>query len=155
MKTIMIALVMLALAGCGVQRQTVRLETPESRINPPDGLPIVLSKVIDSRKLDENLSSGNQSNNLGGVYHGGSGIAVDLDETVAEQMRQIVTQALRSMGYKVIGDTDASQSIPRIDVNVTTFGVELPFNFFRAAISSEQMIADIKTNVIVTGPNGT
>lgn len=155
MKRIVIALAMMALAGCGVQRQSIRLDMPDQHVNPPDGQPIVLSKITDSRPPAEGLRDDKQVKNVGGVYRGGNGIAVDLDETVIDQTRQIVTQALRSMGYKVIDNDDVTQNIPRVEVNITTFHVALPFNFFRAASYSQQMIADIKTDVTVTGPSGT
>lgn len=143
----------LALAGCGVQRQNVRLSMPSLQVNQPNGKPIVLASVTDSRgaHADLKLSDKERARNVGGVMRAGSGIAVDLaDTTVADEVRQIITQSLRGMGYKVIDSGEAPANTPRLTANVTKLDVSMPMNLFRAMTYSQKMIADIATSVTVT-----
>jgi len=148
----------LALAGCGVQRQNVRLSVPSPQVNQPNGKPILLGDVTDARgpHADLKLSDKERARNVGGVMRGGSGIAVDLtDTTVTDEVRQIITQSLRGMGYKVIDGGEAPANTLRIAANITKVDVTMPFNFFRAMSYSQKMIADIATSVTVTNGVGT
>lgn len=153
-----IVVAVLALAGCGVQHQNVRLSAPSLQVNQPNGKPIVLASVTDSRgaHADLKLSDKERARNVGGVMRGGSGIAVDLtDTTVADEVRQIITQSLRGIGYKVISSREAQANTPRVVAGVTKLDVTMPFNFFRAMSYSQKMIADITTSVTVTNGEDT
>ncbi len=94
------AFVLLAclLAGCGVKRQTVQLTLPDLHVNPESGPPIVVGELMDARQPLKGLAGVDPSRNVGGVIRGGNGIAVDLDEPVTKQMRQVITQALGKKG---------------------------------------------------------
>lgn len=140
------------LAACGVQHQNVRLSTPETRVNPAEGKPIVVAAVTDSRKTPDGatFAQGERTHNVGGVWRGGNGVAVDLgQDTVIEETREIVTQALRGMGYRVLAEGVASPDAPRVAINITQFDVDAPFNFWRAASYTQQMVADVGTDIEV------
>jgi len=129
MKRMILALVVvvLGLSGCGIRRQNVHVQVPSLRVNPESGPQIVLASVTDSRKplAGANLNPNEQARNVGGVIRGGGGIAVNLDnQSVADQTRKIVIQALRGVGYKVIESGDPG--IPRITVDITNFHVDMP-----------------------------
>lgn len=151
MKRIALILVALLLVGCGVKRQTVQLTPPDLHVNPESGPPIVVGQVRDARQPAEGLAGADPTKNVGGVLRAGSGIAVDLDESVSTQMRQLVTQALRSLGYRVVANNSAPASAPRVAVNVTAFSVVMPINFLRAMTYTQKMIADVSTSVTVSG----
>jgi hypothetical protein len=148
----------LALVGCGVQHQNVRLSVPSLQVNQPNGKPIVLTGVTDSRRAPDGskLSGADLSRNVGGVWRAGGGIAVDLAAgTAADEATKIVTQSLRGMGYRVASAADVPANAPRISVDVTQLNVTMPFNVFRAMTYSQKMIADIATSVTVTNGAGT
>jgi hypothetical protein len=155
LKAMAIGLAALLLAGCGIERQNVRLDLPELQVSPANGPAIVVGEVKDSRTPTEGLAGPDPRKNIGGALRGGNGIAVDLDMPVAEQQRQIVTQALRSLGYQVFASEQAPVDAPRVNVEITTFDVQMPFNFLRAATYSQQMVADIQTNVTVISATAT
>jgi hypothetical protein len=148
----------LVLTGCGIQHQNVRLSLPSPQVNQPNGKPIVLSSVTDSRgaHADLKLSANDRTHNVGGVMRGGSGIAVDLaDTTVTDEMRSVITQSLRGMGYKVINNSEATTDTPRVAADITKLDASMPMNFFRAMTYSQKMLADIATNVTVTSGKAT
>jgi uncharacterized lipoprotein YajG len=154
MKWFFAACAVFLLAGCGIKHQAIHPTLPTAHVNPVDGRPIVIQAVTDSRTpLDDlALTPSERPRNVGGVGRGGNCTAVDLDEgTVASLGRQMATQALRTMGYKVV--PDAAADVPRIEIDITRFSVAMPFKFLRAISYSQQMVADISTNVTVR--NGT
>lgn len=150
MKGFIVACAALLLAGCGIKHQVIHPTLPTAHINPVDGRLIVIQSVTDSRMPPDGLalSSSDRPHNVGGVGRGGNGTAVDLDDgTVAGLGRKMVTQALRTMGYKVV--SDAAADVPRVEIDITRFSVTMPFNLLRAISYSQQMVADITTNVSV------
>jgi hypothetical protein len=155
LKAITIICAAMLLAGCSVERQRVRLDLPELHVNPGSGPAIVVGEIKDSRTPAAGLAGPDPEKNVGGVTRGGNGFAVDLDIPVVEQQRQIVTQALRSLGYQVVTGEQAPAGAPKVDVNIKTFDVQMPFNVLRAATYSQQMVADIQTDVTVTSANST
>lgn len=157
MKRLLLIACCAVLAGCGVQRQAIRLDLPEARVNPTDGKPLVIASIADGRQslFGNKLSSEEQATNVGGVFRGGNGIAVNLEnETAASEMKKILTQAFRGMGYRVIS-TDAAQSAATtVAVTIEKFQVDMPFDFWRAATYSQHMLADIQTRVVVSDASG-
>lgn len=127
----------------------MRLDLPELHVDPTTGPEIAVGEIKDSRTLEKELAGRESAKNVGGVVRGGNGVAVDLDITVTEQQRRIVTQALRSLGYRVVDGEHAPAGITRVNVDIKTFDVQMPFNFFRAATYTQQMVADIQTDVTV------
>ncbi|MEP6908260.1 MAG: hypothetical protein ABI858_09810 [Pseudoxanthomonas sp.] len=147
----------LALAGCGLKHQVVRLDIPATYASPAQGKVIVIANVQDARMsiFGVKLSATEQARNIGGVLRGGNGIAVDIEgETVADQTRQIATEALRGMGYKVVTGEAGDLAATRISFKLIQFEVNMPFDFWRAATYSQHMLADLKTDVVVASAGG-
>lgn len=157
MKRFLLIASLAALAGCGVQHQTIRLDLPAAHVNPSEGKPLVITSIVDGRQslFGNKLSADEQSANVGGVFRGGNGIAVDLeDETAISGMKKILTQALRGLGYKVISANANEASPTAMAVTIEKFAVDMPFDFWRAATYSQHMLADIQTSIVVNGPSG-
>ena len=156
MKRLVFLCAVLVLTGCGLHRQTVRIEPPEEHANPLDGKPIVLAAIVDARapSTDLQLDASDLSRNVGGSGRGGNGFAVQLEDgTVADRMRDIIVQSLRGMGYKVV-DAATPNEIPRVQVKITQFAVTIPFQFWRAATYQTRMLADISAEVTLTKAAG-
>jgi filamentous hemagglutinin family protein len=149
-KVLLLLVVVLGLTGCGLQRQTVRINAPAVHIDQPSSRQIVVAEVTDSRSslFAGKLDAAEQERNVGGVLRAGNGIVVDLEEgTATSQAKDVVVQALRSIGFSVVDEASASPSAPRLDLDLTQFGVNVPFEFWRASFYAQRMIADISTKV--------
>jgi hypothetical protein len=152
MKIVIPAVLLLVLTGCGLQHQGIRLEIPDARVNPIAGKPLAIVEVTDSRppQAQASFSAAQRAHNVGGVFRGGGGIAVDLeDDTVANQTRAIATQAFRAMGYTVTDSGSTPADAVFVSLIVTKFDVDMPFNLLRAATYSQKMYADISTHVTI------
>ena len=128
-----------------------------ARINPMDGKPLLIASISDERKslFGNKLSPEEQAINVGGAFRGGSGFAVNLeDETAVSEMRKILTQALRGMGYRVLPAGAEQSPDTTVAVAIEKFEVTMPFNFWRAATYSQHMVADIQTRIVVSDASG-
>lgn len=153
MKVAVLALAALLLTGCGLQRQTVRINPPASRAGV-NGPTIVIGTVTDARqpatkiKLDEV----EQASNVGDMGKDDRGIAVQLDNgAVRDAMRRIVTSALQNAGFEVVG---AGRVEYPVDVRISKFRVAIPFQFWRAAFYNPRMLADIEAGITMAAPSG-
>lgn len=152
LKKLVLLTIAVVLSGCGVKRQSVALNIPAPHIRPANGSPIVVSSIIDNRvlKFDGSLKDNEKAGNVGGEVRHGNGFIVNLDnESVVDEMRTIVIQALRDIGYKDIDISQAGKNVPRLVIDIKKFGVYAPLKFWRAATYSQQMIADIVTKVTI------
>jgi uncharacterized lipoprotein YajG len=153
MKIAVLALAALLLAGCGLQRQTVRINAPIARTGA-NGPTIAIGTVTDARQpaTKIKLDQAEQASNVGGMGKDGHGIAVQLDNgTVRDAMRRIVSSALQNAGFDV---TDSRQAEYRIDVRISKFQVAIPFQFWRTAFYNPRMLADIEAQITITTPSG-
>lgn len=157
MRNVWMIAVALLVAGCGIKQQSVRLQMPELRVDQPSGRPIVVGEVVDARSPPENsrLSAPDLAKNVGGVWRGGNGIRVDLEHgTVASEVRELVVQSLRAVGYHVLPGAEGGDDVPVVSIKLTQFAVIMPFDFWRAATYSQHMLADISTEISVTRKDG-
>ena len=153
MKRILIVLAVLILTGCGIRHDVVHISSGQSHVSPSAGKPIVLDSVSDERAFiaDGKLSAIERAQNVGGLFRGGADVAVDLESgTVVDKSREIITQALRGMGYVVMSKNDAPTNAIRIKVDVTKFDVNAPFEFWRSMGSAQRMVAVIECKVEFT-----
>lgn len=154
MKIVVLALVALLLAGCGLQRQTVRINAPVAQVAADNGLTIAIATVTDARKpaTKIELDQAEQASNVGGVGKDDHGVAVQLaNGTVRDAMQRIVRSALQNAGFDV---TDSGEAGSRIDVRITKFQVAIPFQFWRMAFYNPRMLADIEAQITMTTPSG-
>lgn len=157
MRKIWMITVALLVAGCGIKQQTVRLQMPELQVDQSSGRPIVVDKVVDARRPPENsqLSAPDLAKNVGGVWRGGNGIQVDLEDgTVASEVHELVVQSLRAVGYRVLPGGEVRDDVPVVSIKLTRFAVNMPFDFWRAATYSQHMLADISTEMSVKRKDG-
>lgn len=151
---LMLLFACIAMAGCGLQRQVVRIEVQPTRIVPAGAPQVAIGAVTDARTpaTDIVLDPSDQARNVGGMGRGDHGIAVELQgSTVTEKMQQMVAAALQDSGYQVAsGPADA----PRVDVKITEFKVVTPFQFWRAAFYNPRMLADISAEITITTREG-
>lgn len=143
--------VLALLAGCGVTKQVVRVDSPAHHINPESGSLIVVHPVQDERTdaIVMKFPAADRARNVGGVLRGGNGIEVNLaDATAAYKVHALVVQALRGMGYRTVEKCNSQCAV--MDVALTQFSVQMPFNFWRAASYSQHMVADLSAVVSVS-----
>lgn len=154
MKIVVLALAALLLAGCGLQRQAVRITTAIDRIPAANGPTIAIGSVTDARQPATKIKLGKaeQASNVGGMGKDDHGIAVQLEDgTVRDAMQRIVKSALQNAGFDV---TDSGEAVSRIDVRITKFQVAIPFQFWRAAFYNPRMLADIEAEITITTSGG-
>ncbi len=153
MKIVVLALAALLLAGCGLQRQTVRINPPIGQVGV-NGPTIGIGTVADVRQPATKIKLGQteQASNVGGMGKDDHGIAVQLDNgTVRDAMRCIMASALQSAGFRVV---DAGQTEYRVNVRINKFQVAIPFQFWRAAFYNPRMLADVEAEISMISPNG-
>lgn len=157
MRKIWVIAFALLISGCGVKQQTIRLTMPELRVDQPDGRPIVVGAVIDAREAPENshLSATDLAKNVGGAWRGGNGVRVDLEHgDVPAEVRELVVQSLRAVGYRVLPSRHGRDDVPMVSIKLTKFAVIMPFDFWRAATYSQHMLADISTEISTKRKDG-
>ena len=153
-KLVLLAVAALLLSGCGLQRQTVRINALAIRIASASGPTIAIGSLIDARQpaTKIKLSRAEQASNVGGLGNGGHGVAVQLEDgTVRDAMQRIVTAALQNAGFDV---TDSAPAGSRVDVRISKFQVLIPFQFWRTAFYNPRMLADIEAEITITTPGG-
>jgi hypothetical protein len=149
MRLIVCLFVSLLLTGCGIKTQVVRVDVPDVHVNPERGPVVIVGAVADNRPSSflSQFPAADRSKNVGGVVRGGNGINVVLESSMTtEKVRAILVQALRSMGYRTASQCEVSCT--QLDVSLTDFSVKMPFNFWRAAGWSQQMVADVSAHVV-------
>lgn len=154
MKIVVLGLAALLLAGCGLQRQTVRINAPVAQIAAANGPTIAIGTITDVRKpaTKIDLDQAEQAHNVGGVGKHDHGVAVQLaDGTVRDAMKRIVRAALQDAGFRV---TDSGEAGSRIDVRIIKFQVAIPFQFWRAAFYNPRMLADVEAEITLTTQGG-
>ena len=169
---LVVMLVAILLAGCGIHTRTVRLDLPaRTVVSPNPGLAVVVLPVIDGRQLTNAPSSAGYKIEAGllkalgpekaasliaGVGDSSKGYAVLLqdEEPVSELMRKFVTEIFEAKGYAVYSASQLHPDAPLVDVRVTQFYLNQPFNFFRALTWTNQMKATIATDVTVSDGRG-
>lgn len=148
MKWIICIVGLLLLTGCGLKTQVVRVDTPNVHVNSENGPLIQVDAVTDGRPstfLSE-FPAADRPRNVGGVVRAGNGINVVLESTTTtEKVQSIIIQALRSMGYRTV--TQCQAACVQLSFVLNEFAVKMPFNFWRAAGWSQQMVADISVHV--------
>lgn len=153
MKIVVLVLAALLLAGCGLQRQTVRVNPPIGQVGV-NGPTIAIGAIADVRQpaTKIKLDQAEQASNVGGMGKDDHGIAVQLDNgTVSDAMRRIMASALQNAGFQVV---DAGQAEYGIDVRISKFQVAIPFQFWRTAFYNPRMLADIEAEISMSSPNG-
>lgn len=156
MRYIICLSVLLFLTGCGIKTQVVRVDVPDVHVNPERG-PVVIVGVVTDERPSSFLSQfpvADRSKNVGGVVRGGNGFSVVLESSMTtEKVRDIMVQALRSMGYRTADKCEVS--CIQLDVSLTDFSVKMPLNLLRAAAWSQQMVADVSAHVVARDAGNT
>lgn len=147
MKSIIGLSLLLLLTGCGIRTEVVRVNVPDIRVNPEQGPIVVIAPVRDGRtEYFPQVAAAERPQNIGGVIRGGNGVLVSLESsTASDKAREIMIQALRNMGYRTADQ--CTGTCTELEVTLTDFSVKMPLNFWRAASSTQQMLADIAVNV--------
>lgn len=155
MKSIVAAMMLLVLVGCGMRTEMVRVNVPDVRVNPEQGPVVVVGTVKDVRTDTlQAVPAVDRSRNVGGFARGGNGTLVNLESgTAAEKTREILVQALRNMGYRTADSCE--YSCTHVDASLTGFSVTMPFEFWRAAGWSQRMLADISVDITSRSENQT
>jgi hypothetical protein len=154
------------LAGCALQVKPVHLQLPEAGAVPGDLKPIVLDPVVDVRdfealpdskgpRLKKSIIQELGDDGRAGAIFGTPAsplVSVLADRgTVANQMNEIISQALRECGYQVVDRARAADGVPHMSVRVTEFWAYVPFNLGRAITWTMQIKAWIGTDIAIKG----
>lgn len=166
MKEVFAALALLALTGCALKTQTVRLDVPTHDRVVGNLKPIVIESIVDLRdfqtipenagprldpKIAAQLGTEGRAKAISGMPRGPLVTLVD-QGTVADAMRNTVTGALRARGYEVVPAEQAPADAPRVTVKVTEFWSYMPFNFGRSLSWTMQLKAWVATDVTIKSP---
>lgn len=159
----------LLLAGCALQVKPVHLQLPEAGAVSGDLKPIVLDSVIDARdfnalpdskgpRLKKSIAQELGDDGRAGAIFGTPGaplVSVLAGKaTVANQMSEIIGQALRECGYQIVEQGNADGGVPHMSVRVTEFWAYTPFNLGRAITWTMQIKAWIGTDIAIKADGG-
>lgn len=153
----------LALGGCSLKTQTVRLDPPNADRVVSTLKPAVIEEITDARdfasvpeasgpRLDpaiaQALGAEGRAKAISGMPRGPL-VTVSQDGPVTESIRAELAASLRSHGYEVVSAAQAPADAPRVSAVVREFWAYMPFNFGRSLTWTMQLKAWVTTDITV------
>ena len=167
MKQIIMAAALLALTSCALKTQMVALNAlPRDRVTG-NLEPVVIESVVDARefhtlpdnegprldaKIAGQLGAEGRARAIAGMPRGALVTLLEKGN-VADAVRETITGALESRGYRVVASEQAPTDAPRISVTIREFWSYMPFSFGRTLTWTQQMKAWVATDITVKSPS--
>jgi hypothetical protein len=161
---------MLALSGCSLTLKPVELSRAKQElVVPAAGKPIVIETITDAREFSKlpdsstpridpdylrQLGEAGRNRVIAGSPHGPVMLVAAHDRTVMDETRDLLADALKQRGYRVVDAADAPAGTPRMSVQVKEFWCYIPFNFGRALTWTQQMKAWVAADITITNQEG-
>tara|TARA_R100000005_G_scaffold96677_1_gene85929 strand:- start:4921 stop:5577 length:657 start_codon:yes stop_codon:yes gene_type:complete len=170
-KFIQLAVVLVGLSACALDRSTVSIDAPENISNPVNGVEVKLVSVIDGRMfefkpatpdipslsedeiIDADIKARAFARKRNSYGQALGDVILPEDETVADIMKNALTRAFREAGYRVLeqGDSAYETAIP-VDARIRQFWSWIEWGFWELGLRNRaEVYLEAKTGPLNGG----